>query len=64
MKRATGIEQLKAWMQRSKMNQREMAAFLGWDETFVSRILRGRRKPGRANSVYLQEKTGIPVESW
>lgn len=44
--------------------QTEMAEYLGWDETYVSRILTGARVPGLDNALHLERKTGIPVEVW
>lgn len=64
MKHSSGAAQLRDWMHRRGFNQREAAAFLEWHESFLSKILSGLRRPGRANAVYLQEKTGIPVEAW
>jgi hypothetical protein len=60
----TGAEQLRDWMARRGFNQRAAVAYLQWDETYFSKIVNGKRKPGRSNSVYLEEKTGIPVSAW
>jgi len=60
----TGAEQLKDWMHRRRFMQREMAEYLGWDETYVSRLLTGGRLPGLDNALHLERKTGIPVEVW
>jgi len=59
-----GPEQLKDWMHRRRFMQMEMADYLGWDETYVSRILTGARVPGLDNAIHLERKTGIPVEVW
>ena len=60
----SGAEQLKDWMHRRRFMQREAAEYLGWDETYVSRILTGARVPGLDNAIHLERMTGIPVEVW
>jgi len=59
-----GPEQLKDWMHRRRFLQREAADFLGFDETFVSQLVNGRRVPGLDNAIRIERKTGIPVEAW
>jgi transcriptional regulator with XRE-family HTH domain len=59
-----GPEQLKDWMHRRRFMQKEAAEYLGWDETYVSRILTGGRIPGLDNAIHLERMTGIPVEVW
>lgn len=60
----SGPEQLRAWIERTRFNQRTAAAHLGFDETYVSQILGGKRTPGLDNALVLERKTGIPVEAW
>lgn len=60
----TGAEQLKDWMHRRRFMQREMAEYLGWDETYISKLLSAARLPGLDNAITLERKTGIPVEAW
>lgn len=59
-----GREQLRAWLERSRVSQREAARLLGVHFTHVSQILSGRRSPGLANAIAIERATGIPVESW
>jgi len=59
-----GREQLKAWMTRSRVNQREAAKIIGMDHTFLNQILSGRRFPALANAVRIERITGIPAEAW
>lgn len=51
-------------MHRRKFMQREAAEYLGWDETYVSKLLSGARVPGLDNAIHLERMTGIPVERW
>lgn len=51
-------------MHRRRFMQREAAEYLGWDETYVSRLLSGTRVPGLDNAIHLERMTGIPVEVW
>lgn len=69
----SGAEQLRDWMQRrfpeSERPQRDVAEFFGWDETFIAKLLADdgssqQRKPGLANAIIIERKTGIPVEAW
>lgn len=60
----SGIDQLRDWMTRRGLNQRETAAYFGWDETFISALLADRRKPGLQNAIAIERHTGIPVEAW
>jgi len=60
----TGAEHLKDWMARRGFNQQETADYLGWDFTYISKIVNGLRSLGVTNAVHLERLTGIPVESW
>lgn len=60
----SGAEQLKDWMHRRRFLQREAADHLGFDETFVSQLVNGRRTPGLDNAILIERETGIPVEAW
>lgn len=64
----TGADQLKDWMDRrwplSLRKARESAEYLGYDESFISQLLRGDRRPGLTNAINIERKTGIPVEAW
>lgn len=60
----SGPEQLKAWIDRAKLNQRKTAEYLGFDETYVSQLLGEKRTPGLDNALLIERMTGIPVEAW
>jgi transcriptional regulator with XRE-family HTH domain len=60
----TGPDLLRAWIARSKLNQREAALRLGFDQTFLSQILNKLRSPGLINAIKIERVTGIVVESW
>lgn len=62
-----GREQLRAWMLRAKLTQREAAKLLGIHYTFLSQILstsNKRRSPALATAVTIERVTGVPVEAW
>lgn len=59
-----GRDRLAQWLERSKLNQREAAVLLGMHYTHLNQILSGRRTPGLANAVQIEQKTGIPAEAW
>ena len=59
-----GIEQFKDWMARRGFSQREAAEFLGWHDTYICHVLKGRRVPDLTNAVRIERMTGIPVSAW
>lgn len=59
-----GREQLRDWMRRRGVNQREAAVLLSLNEVHYSQILNGHRQPGLANAIRIEQRTGISVESW
>jgi transcriptional regulator with XRE-family HTH domain len=60
----TGRDRLAAWIQRSKLKQVEAADIIGMDQTQVSLILNGKRRPSLDNAVKIERATGIPVHVW
>ena len=60
----TGIERLRAWIDRSKVNQTQAAQILGITPVFLSQILHGHREPGLATALRIEDITGISVRSW
>lgn len=59
-----GSQQLKAWMKRSTLNQREASIHLGIHYTTLNKLLAGSRPPGRETAIDIEAKTGIPVAAW
>jgi transcriptional regulator with XRE-family HTH domain len=59
-----GRLQLKDWIHRRVFTQREAAAHLGIDDTFLSQLVNGKRHPGLRNAIDIERLTGIPVEAW
>ena len=60
----SGAEEFKAWMDRARLNQRQTAGYFGWDETFISQLVTGKRVPGLPNAIRIERETGIPGEAW
>ena len=60
----TGADQFRNWIERRGFTQRETADYFGWDETFITKLVRGVRVPGLANAIAIERATGIPVEAW
>jgi transcriptional regulator with XRE-family HTH domain len=60
----TARERLAAWIERSKINQREAARLLGMDHTVLNQILKGRRGAGLSSAMRIERATGIPAEAW
>jgi len=60
----SGRKRLRAWIDRSKMNQNEAAEVLSIHPVMLSQILSGDRKPGLGTAVNIEQITGVSVESW
>jgi plasmid maintenance system antidote protein VapI len=60
----SGAEQLRDWIKRSSLTQRQAADRFGWDEAQLSHLLAGRRNLGLASAIKIERMTGIPVEAW
>lgn len=59
-----GREQLRDWMERRNVNQREASELVGMNEVHFGQILNGIRLPGLVTAVKIEQRTGISVESW
>lgn len=59
-----GSSQLKDWIARSHLNQREAAQKLELHYTTLNKILQGSRPPGRETAIVIEAVTGIPVAAW
>lgn len=64
----SGPKQFADWMARrwplSARKAREAAEYFGWDESFISQLLNGVRRPGLINAIRIERMSGIPVEAW
>lgn len=60
----SGIEQLRTWIARQGLTQREAAKALGWEESMMSHVLAGRRNLGLMLAAKVYRLTGIPIEAW
>ena len=61
---SSGPQRLRAYLERSKQNQRQFAALTRFSEPFISQLVTGTRKPSIDNAVKLEQLTGIPVACW
>lgn len=57
-------ERLAEWIERGKINQVEAARLIGIDKTQLSQILSGKRTPGLANAIKIEQATGIQPADW
>jgi transcriptional regulator with XRE-family HTH domain len=60
----SGRHLLNAWRERSKQNQRTLAATLGVSDGYLSQILSGVRRPKLELLVKIEAISGVPVSSW
>lgn len=59
-----GSQQLKDWLDRSHLNQRQGAVRLKMHWTTLNKLVLGIRFPGRLAALKLEQETGIPVGAW
>jgi transcriptional regulator with XRE-family HTH domain len=59
-----GAERLVAYRDKHKLKQYEIAELLEIDDAHISQLLSGRRRPGLPLAVRIEDRTGIPAESW
>lgn len=60
----SGRERLKAYRDKHGYKQYELAELLELDETHLSQILSGKRRPGLPIAVRIEDICGIPAKSW
>lgn len=46
------------------MKDIEAARLMGFEKTFLSQLLSGRRSAGLATAITIERHTGIPAEAW
>jgi transcriptional regulator with XRE-family HTH domain len=56
--------QLRAWIRRAGLKQREVAGRLGISPAHLVNILTGRRIPSLHLAVRISSMSGIPVTAW
>lgn len=59
-----GRRLLREWLDRSKQQQRILAAKLGVSDAYLSQILSGLRRPKLELLMAIEAETGVPVASW
>src|SRR4051812_40320206 len=64
--RVTGRRLLKRYLKETKQKVADLSRASGLDDGFLSRIVRGTRRPGLDNAAKLEEVTGgmVPATSW
>lgn len=60
----TGRERLAEYRDKHGFKQYELAELLELAEAHLSQLLSGKRSPGLLIAVRIEDRTGIPVESW
>lgn len=60
----TGRQRLIAYRDKHGYKQYELANLLELDEAYLSQLLNGKRRPGLPIACRIEDRTGIPVESW
>lgn len=59
-----GAQQLREWIDRRGVTDRDAAKIIGLNHTFLSNLVTGKRRPGLVNALKVERATGIPVEAW
>jgi transcriptional regulator with XRE-family HTH domain len=57
-------KQIRSWMKKQGLSQRELARVIGVHETTVSRIITGSRRIGVRPAMLLAKEMGIPMETF
>lgn len=60
----SGRALLRAWITRSKQNQRALAETLAMSDGYLSQILSGVRRPKLETLQAIEDLTGVPLGSW
>lgn len=60
----TGRRLLRAWLDRSRKQQKDLAAELGITDSYLSQVLSGIRRPKLEILIRIESVTGVPVSSW
>ncbi len=60
----SGRTLLRAWLARSKQNQRQFAKAIGVSDGYLSQILSGLRRPKLELLIHIEALTGVPVGAW
>lgn len=61
---ASGRERLTQWIKRSRLKQIDAAGELGMDQSYLSRVLSGKQRPGLDTAAKIEQVTGIPTLAW
>lgn len=64
LRAVSGPELLRAWIDRSKVTQRQAAAVIGISEAKLSEYLSGKVRPGLTVAVRIEDATGVSARSW
>lgn len=59
-----GSQRLREYRDKHGYKQYELAELLELDEAHLSQLLSGKRRPGLPIAVRIEQRTGIPAESW
>ena len=60
----SGRQQLRAWLDRSRLRDSQLAVRLGISLPYMSQIFHGERRPGLELLLLIAEVTGIPLVAW
>lgn len=60
----TAAQRLRAWIERSGLQQYEAADLLGMEPTTLSRVLNAVRRPSFEDAGKIEAQTGIQAVAW
>lgn len=60
----TALDRLREYIKRTKLKQFEIAHLIGINNTHLSKIMSGQRRPGLDTAALIERRTGIPAVSW
>jgi transcriptional regulator with XRE-family HTH domain len=59
-----GAVLLLEWLDRSKLQQKDLAAKVAITDAYLSQVLSGLRRPSLEILIRIEDVSGVPVASW
>ena len=61
---SAGARKFQAWIKQQKLTHREVGERFHWGESVISKLTRGKQRPGLKSALALEKIAGIPPQSW
>jgi transcriptional regulator with XRE-family HTH domain len=61
---SAGARKFQAWIKQQHLTHREVGERFHWGESVISKLTRGKQRPGLASALKLEQIAGIPPQAW